>query len=66
MKKLTRILRRNHIAAAITLTLGSLSPVWADESAKSFVEMVEKVALAAAMWLRRRMRVSFFIQPGPV
>jgi len=48
MKKLTRILRRNHIAAAITLTLGSLSPVWADEPARSFVDMVEKVALVPA------------------
>lgn len=48
MKKLTRTLRRHHIAAAIALTLGSLSPVWADEPARSFVDMVEKVALVPA------------------
>lgn len=48
MKKLTRTLRRHHIAAAIALTLGSISPVWADELARSFVDMVEKVALVPA------------------
>jgi len=48
MKKFTRPLRRNHIAAAIALTLGSLSSVWADEPARSFVDMVEKVALVPA------------------
>ena len=48
MKTLTRTLRRNHMAAAIALTLGFLSPVWADEPARSFVDMVEKVALVPA------------------
>lgn len=48
MKKLTRTLRRHHIAAAIALTLGSLSPVWAEEPVRSFVDMVEKVALVPA------------------
>lgn len=47
MKTLTRM-RRNQIAAAIALTLGALSPVWAEEPARSFAEMVEKVALVPA------------------
>ncbi len=45
MKTLKHSLRRNRIAVALTLAICSLTPVWAGEPAKSFVDMVETVAL---------------------
>ena len=47
-KKFTHTLRLGQIAAAITMTLCAATPLRAQESAKSFVDMVEKVALVPA------------------
>ncbi len=45
MKALTHSLRRGRVAAAVALTLCALPGAWADETPRSFAQMVEKVAL---------------------
>lgn len=47
-KKITHTLRLGQIAASIAMTLCAATPLQAQESAKSFVDMVEKVALVPA------------------
>jgi len=48
MKKITNTWRLGQVAVAVTLALCAAAPAQAQESAKSFVDMVEKVALVPA------------------
>ena len=48
MKSFTHSLRRGRIAAAVALALCALPSAWAEEPAKSFIDMMEKVTLVPA------------------